>query len=108
LKEQLTRTHLLPFARHRSNQDASDFGVIWSEKRWIPACFGVKNGLFSRFFLVKSSAFNTVRGKGGRGGGAAFWPSPVGPSMGYYALMMVYFTQENFQALQSSPVERSC
>jgi hypothetical protein len=74
-----------------------DSGLFWGEKR---AVFAV--------FLVKSSAFNTVRGKGGRGGGAAFWPSPVGPSMGYYALMMAYFTQENFQALQSSPVERSC
>ena len=43
-----------------------DFGVIWSEKRWILACFGVKNGLFWRFFLVKSSAFN---GYGARAGG---------------------------------------
>jgi hypothetical protein len=69
--------------------------VIWSEKRWILACFGVKNGLFLRFFPVKSSAFNTVRGKRGGGGGfAAFWPSPVGRSVyGYCALVVGYFTQ---------------
>jgi hypothetical protein len=51
-----------------------NFGVIWSEKRWIPACFGVKNGLFLRFFPVKSSAFKTVRGKRGGVGVRRFGP----------------------------------